>query len=39
MAPFLMFGSPGGTGCNEVGFLVHGGWNSKYVGVTVSKSV
>ena len=32
-APFSMLGRPGGTGCNEVYFLVHDGWGSRDVSV------
>ena len=28
-----MLGGPGGTGCNEVRFPVHGCWDSRDVGV------
>jgi hypothetical protein len=37
--PFSMLGGPGGTGCDEVYFIVHGGWDSRDVGVIVSKNV
>ena len=30
-APFSMLGGPGGTGCDEVCFPVHGGWDSRDV--------
>ena len=30
-APFLVLSGPGGTGCNEVRFLVLGGWDSRDV--------
>jgi hypothetical protein len=32
-APVSMLGSLGGTGCNEVPFPVHGGWDSRDVSV------
>ena len=30
-APFSMLDGPGGTGCEEVRFPVHGGWDSRDV--------
>ena len=30
---FSVLGSPGGTDCGEVRFLVHGGWDSRDVSV------
>ena len=30
-----MLGGPGGTGCDEICFLVHGGWDSRDVSVVV----
>jgi hypothetical protein len=32
-ASFSMLDGPGGTGCDEVRFPVHGGWDSRDVGV------
>ena len=32
-APFLMLGNPGENGCVKVRFPVHGGWDSRDVGV------
>ena len=32
-ASFSMLGGPGGTGCDEVHFPVHGGWDNRDVGV------
>ena len=30
-APFSMHGDPAGTGCDEVCFPLHGGWDSRDV--------
>ena len=32
-ASFSMLDGPGGSGCNEVHFLLHGGWGSRDVSV------
>ena len=32
-APISMLGGPGGTGCDEVRFLVHGVWDTRDVSV------
>ena len=38
-ASFSLLGSSSGTGCNEIRFPVHGGWDSRDVDViSVSKS-
>ena len=38
-APFSMLGGSSGTGCDEVRFPVHGGWDSTGVNVVICDCV